>query len=131
MKFFSIRAFFAAMSLIYIFADYVPAHAATTCLFIKKSTAWTLTNDCTTDETIVIPNGVALFGGGYTITAIDPPGSNFKGPVLLAAPGTRNVTINKTRLVANLQDVCNSDPDKVVGILFDNAPGTVADSFVS
>lgn len=109
------------------------AHASSTCVFLtnKAKTTWTLTNKCTTDETIVLPNGISLLGGGFTITAIDPAGGSFQGPVLLALPGTRNVTITNLRVDSNLQGFCNADQQKLIGILFDGSPGIVADSFLS
>ena len=33
----------------------------------------TLNGDCTTDATILVPNGFTLDGAGNTITAVDPP----------------------------------------------------------
>jgi len=53
-----------------------------TCTFTTVGSTMTLDGDCTTDATILVPNGFTLDGAGYTITAEDPSGSHFLGAVV-------------------------------------------------
>lgn len=48
------------------------ADAATDCVFAISDTVMKLAADCTTDASIVVPDGMTLNGQGYTITAVDP-----------------------------------------------------------
>ncbi len=100
------------------------AVATTNCVFTTTSKAMNLTASCSTDATILIPNGVTLDGKGFKITAIDPPGGNFQGPILKNAGKAANVT--NIFLRTNLADVCNDEANKVIGILFDKAAGTIS-----
>lgn len=101
------------------------ANATTNCVFVNSTKSMTLQGSCTTDETIIIPNGLTLNGQGFKITAIDPVGGNFKGPILRNAGKSAGVA--NLFLRTNLADFCQVEPaDKLVGILFDKAAGTIA-----
>src|SRR5262245_26635758 len=58
------------------------ARAATTCILVPSGTTLTLAADCTTDGSIVNPNGFTLDGAGHTISAVDPAGDHFRGAVV-------------------------------------------------
>ncbi|MFN8661414.1 MAG: right-handed parallel beta-helix repeat-containing protein [Thermomicrobiales bacterium] len=63
----------------------------------------TLLRDCTTDQSIVLPDGWTFDGDGHTVFASDPPGGRLKGGVIAVVhdPGTvRNVVIDGSRLTA-------------------------------
>jgi hypothetical protein len=96
------------------------------------NTTITLLADCTTDETIFIPDGWTLDGDGYTITAVDPTGGHFLGAVVKNA-GTSAYVTNLTVTTSNLANVC--DPATPVdtrlrGILFDGAGGSITNNTV-
>ena len=108
----------------------LPAHAATTCTFTTDPVAqlMTLDADCTTDETLFVPDGWTLDGAGNTITALGPV---FKGSVIKNA-GTiahvRNVGVTATGLPCE----CHGVPDeRIRGILFDGAGGSITDTVVT
>ena len=66
---------------------------AQTCNFVTAGTTMTLTNDCTTSSTITIPDGVTLLGNYHTITAVNPSGDQFRGPVLTNAAGATHAFV--------------------------------------
>jgi hypothetical protein len=100
------------------------ASALDNCSFTKTSKLWTLNGSCTTDTGFVIPKDVTVNGlipnttDSYKVTAIDPPGGHFTGPVFRNTPGYaayfKNLIIR-----TNVSDVCVGDPD-FAGILIDN-----------
>ena len=47
----------------------------TACVFTTSGMTMTLTADCTTDHTILVPQGYTLDGNGNSITAVDPVGT--------------------------------------------------------
>ncbi len=55
------------------------------CPTTGPGTTITLTGNCDTTETLMVPDGATLNGGGFTITAHDPPGGVFKGAVVMNA----------------------------------------------
>ncbi|HEV8714492.1 MAG TPA: right-handed parallel beta-helix repeat-containing protein [Candidatus Binatia bacterium] len=105
------------------------ALATTTCTFTTAGTTRTLDSDCTTDETITIPDGFTLEGGGHTITATDPPGGHFQGAVVANGGATANVR-NLTITTAALANVCDDGAARLRGILFDGAGGSITDNTV-
>lgn len=107
-----------------VLATYSSASATTNCVFVTTTKAMKLQAPCTTDETLLIPNGVTLDGQGFKITAIDPPGGNFQGAILRNGGKSANVT--NIFLRTNLADFCNTEENKVVGIQFDKAAGTIS-----
>jgi hypothetical protein len=100
----------------------VVASAACTFTTVKKT--MTLTGNCTTSVSIPVPNGFTLDGAGYTITAVDPSGGHFKGGVIQNAGAVANVT-NVTVTVSGLLNVCDGGADRLRGVLFDGASGSI------
>src|SRR4029434_3438582 len=84
-----------------------PALAANDVVFTDKGRTRTLTNDCTTDASIVIPNGFTLDLNGNTITAVDPPGGHFTGGVLQNAGASASVR-DGVITASNLANVCDA-----------------------
>jgi hypothetical protein len=99
--------------------------AATTCMYITSGSTMALQGDCTTDAPIIVPNGMTHDGAGHRITAIDPPGGHFMGAVLQNGGAVASV-INTAIETAGLGDFCQTGPDKLAGILFDGASGSIS-----
>ncbi len=116
------RLFFASVLL--VFAGATAAEATNNCVFVKSTKSWNLTASCSTDETLVIPTGITLNGGGFKITAIDPPAGNFVGAIIQNAGKTLNV--NNLFLRTNLADVCAAPGNGVVGILLNKSASTIS-----
>lgn len=106
-----------------------PALAATDCVFVTQGPTVRLAGDCTTDATIFIPPGVTLDGRGHTITAVDPPGGHFVGAVVQAGGSPAHVR-NLVVTAAGLANVCDAGADRLRGIMFDAASGSVTHSAV-
>jgi hypothetical protein len=98
----------------------------TSCSFTTDGATMTMTlnGDCTTDETIGIPDGWTLDGGGHTITGIDPPGGHFVGGVVENAGAVAHVR-DLTVTVSGLANVCDGGEDRLRGILFTGADGSI------
>ena len=107
-----------------------PGPLTTTCTFTTVGTTMTLDGDCTTDTTIAIPNGYTLDGNGHTITAVDPSGGHFKGGIVENAGSVAHVT-DLGVATSGLGNVCDSGDDRLRGILFDGASGSITDSIVT
>jgi hypothetical protein len=92
-----------------------------------------LSADCTTDATILIPNGFTLDGAGHTITAFDPHDGHFLGAVV--ANEGKSANVKNLRLTANnLIDYCDSSvpPDsRLRGIQFKGASGEITNNTVT
>lgn len=90
---------------------------------------YTLTQDCTTYETIDIPDGWTLDGAGYTITAVeDVDHPNFPGPVIQSATGDDNgpATMNVENLsITSSGFGSGNSGGKLAGIRYDRAGGYV------
>lgn len=96
---------------------------------VRGNSTMFLTHSCITDESIIIPDGMTLFGGGHTITAVDPSGSHFTGGVIENGGDVahvRNVRVN----TSELQNTCDAGADRLRGILFDGAAGSITYSRV-
>jgi len=106
------------------------ADAATTCTFERSGTTWRLTADCTTDSTLVIPDGITLDGASQTVTAIDPAGGHFAGAVIASGGATASV-INTRITTQALADVCDGGPARLRGIFFDGAAGVIRNNIVA
>lgn len=102
----------------------LPTAAMTSCTFTVVNTRMTLNADCTTDETILIPNGFTLNGKGYAITAVDPVGGHFLGAVVKNGGASANI-INLTIQASGLANVCDGGADRLRAILFEGASGTL------
>jgi len=99
------------------------------CIFSTSGTTMTLVDDCTTDHTIVVPDGFTLDGDGHTITAVDPSGGHFVGGVVENGGSVANVT-DVEITAADLGEVCDAGADRLRGILFDGAGGSITDTNV-
>jgi hypothetical protein len=100
------------------------------CHFTTSGTIVTLDDDCVTTSTISIPNGSTLDGDGHTITAMDPAGGHFIGPVITNAGASANV-MNLTVTASGLSDVCDGGANRLRGILFDGASGSITGNTVT
>src|SRR5439155_26133070 len=79
----STRAVIAGFALLLPLAFAAVASAVMPCVLVPSGPmTLTLAADCTTDTTILIPNGFTLDGNGNTITAVDPAGDHFRGAVV-------------------------------------------------
>lgn len=103
-----------------------PTQATTTCTFTDDVGTMTrfLDGDCTTDETLFVPDGWTLDGQGHTITAEDPPGDHFRGAVVQNAGSEAHVT-NLGVTASALDNVCDDGDDRLRGIMFDGASGSI------
>ncbi|MFN8060861.1 MAG: right-handed parallel beta-helix repeat-containing protein [Vicinamibacterales bacterium] len=64
------------------------AHGAQAdCVFDEAPGEWTLSADCATDHTIVVPPDVNVDGAGHRILALDRADASFDGPVLSVRGG--------------------------------------------
>ena len=98
-------------------------------------TVYTLLANCTTDQTITVPQntgGSVFNGNGFSITGVDPTGGHFLGAVVQAAPGAAPVTVqNLTVTVSNLTDACDAGANRLRGILFDGVGGSIINNHVT
>jgi len=101
------------------------AGAATTCTFTTAGTTMRLNADCVTDATILVPDGFTLDGAEHTITAVDPPGDHFKGAIVRNGGATAYVK-KLTVKAAGLANVCDGGGDRLRGIMFEGASGSIA-----
>jgi hypothetical protein len=96
------------------------------CQFSQTGTTLTLLGDCSTDQTIAVPDGFTLDGAGHTITAVDPAGGHFLGAVLTNAGTDAGITIQDVTVTASgLANACDSGADRLRGILLDGVGGTI------
>jgi hypothetical protein len=99
------------------------------CAFDDDGSTWTLLADCTTDETIEIPNGYTLDGDEHTITAVDPAGGHFVGAVV--ANGGDSASVTDVKITASeLANVCDGGAARLRGILLDGASGSITSTTV-
>jgi len=117
-------------------APYVPAVSLTAwsvsgdCSFSESGDTITLLGDCTTDQTILVPDGKTLDGNGHSITAVDPTGGHFLGAVVQNDGATASVT-NLTVTANNLTTACDAFPDSLAGIRLDGATGSITNNTVT
>jgi hypothetical protein len=99
------------------------------CAATQAGSTITLTANCTTSETIDVADGVTVDGDGFTISAVDPVGDFFSGPVLKAATGTPTVpaTMNVKNLTVAASLAPNSFATSLSGLYYENAGGTLTD----
>lgn len=100
------------------------------CSFSLEAGRLALVADCTTDTTLLIPDGYTFDGQGHTLTAVDPPGGGFTGAVIRNRGGTARVR-NVTVTTSGLMDSCSSGAAMLRGIQLEGASGEVVDSVVS
>ena len=100
------------------------------CTFTVSGTTMTLVADCQTSETIFVPDGFTLDGDGHTITAVDPSDGHFVGGVVENEGDEAHVT-DVTITASGLADVCDAADDRLRGILFDGASGSITGTVVT
>ncbi len=103
--------------------------ATTDCTFKTKGTTMKLDADCTTDATIFIDDGMTLDGKGHTITAVDPPNDHFRGAVVANSGAVAHVK-NLTVTASGLANVCDGGADRLRGIMFEGASGSITNNTV-
>lgn len=106
------------------------ALAGGTCTFTSVGSIMQLDGNCMTDESITVPNGMTLDGQGFTITAVDPAGDHFRGGVIENGGALAHVT-NLGVTTSGLANACDAGADRLRGILFDGASGSITHSVVS
>jgi len=113
---------------------FVPAHGESYCAFSVHDNIMELSADCTTDHTILVPDGFTLDGAGHAITAVDPPGGHFLGAVVANA-GAQAKVMNLRITASNLADICDdktSETDfRLRGIQFKGASGQITNNTVT
>ncbi|HET6684288.1 MAG TPA: right-handed parallel beta-helix repeat-containing protein [Gaiella sp.] len=85
-----------------------------------------LRDDCSTSHTLAIEDGYTLDGDAHSITAHDPGSDHFRGAIVTNGGDTANVTdveITSYRL----HDVCDGAGDRLRGVLFESASGSITD----
>lgn len=107
-----------------------PVPSLAPCAGVVDGTTYRLTADCTTDHTLLIPDGWTLDGDGHTITAVDPAADHFRGAVVRNG-GTAAHVVNLTVTSSGLVNVCDAGADRLRGILFEGASGSITDSVVT
>ncbi len=100
------------------------ASAAGNCTFTTVGSTMSLDGDCWTDATITIPDGFTLDGKGHYIEAVDPPLGNFTGGVVEAGGATAHVRQLTVRAMG-LANVCQGGANRLRGILFEGASGSI------
>jgi len=100
------------------------------CHFTTSGNTMSLDGDCQTSTTILIPNDMTLDGNNHTITAIDPAGGHFLGAVIKNEGATASV-IDLNVTASGLSNVCDAGDNRLRGILFDGASGTISNNTVS
>ena len=124
-------AFAAAAALSFAPAGGVAGAAtATPCTFTTSGSTMTLDADCTTDVSVIVPNGFTLDGAGHTITAVDPVGGHFVGGVIQNGGASANVT-NVVVTTGALLNVCDGGANRLRGILLDGASGSITNNTVT
>lgn len=98
--------------------------ATTDCTFTISGSTMILDADCTTDETILIPDGFTLDGNSNTITAVDPPAGHFVGAVV-QNDGTEAHVKNLIITSDSLTNVCDAGANRLRGIMFVSASGSI------
>lgn len=111
-------------ALVFAAAGVATAEAANNCSFSQSGTEMVLNNDCTTDQTILIPNGFSLDLNQHTITGVDPSGGHFLGAVVKNGGAEAEIT-NGTITVANLINACDAGDARLRGVMFQGASGSI------
>ncbi|MCB9450949.1 MAG: right-handed parallel beta-helix repeat-containing protein [Anaerolineaceae bacterium] len=123
------RFFLVSLFVFVLFLGVSSVSADTTCTFTADGTTLRLDGNCTTDSTIFVPDGFTLDGNGYTITGVDPIGGHFVGAVV-ANGGTVAHVHNLGVTVSGLANVCDAGADRLRGIMFEGASGSIVGNTV-
>jgi len=94
------------------------------CQFTHVHRIMRLAADCSTSESIVIPDGETLDGGGHTIYAVDGTGKSFSGGVVVARGGAASV-VNTGISAISLTGECHTGAERLRGIYFEDAVGEI------
>ena len=106
------------------------AFSSAPCTFTTSGSTMQLDADCSTSTSIVIPDGFTLDGAHHTITAVDPLGDHFRSGVVRNGGASASVVFLEIT-VSSLADVCDAGTDRLRGILFDGAAGSISHSSVT
>lgn len=89
-----------------------------------------LTEDCETDHTILVPDGKTFDGNGHSVLAVDPVGGNdFVGAVVRNEIAPSIIHVTNLTITGDLSiDQCDGGVDRLRGILFSGAGGTVTNT---
>jgi len=90
----------------------------------------TLTADCTTEQTVWIPDGYTLDGAEHVLTAVDARERGFRGAVLSSLGTTAHVRAVTVAARGLSELVCDGGSARLRGILFEGASGSIVDSVV-
>ncbi|WP_267145160.1 right-handed parallel beta-helix repeat-containing protein [Myxococcus qinghaiensis] len=97
---------------------------------LNDSAVVTLTADCTTEQTVWIPDGYTLDGAGHVLTAVDARERGFRGAVLSSLGTTAHVRAVTVAARGLSERVCDGGSARLRGILFEGASGSIVDSAV-
>jgi hypothetical protein len=106
--------------------------ARSACAVTLGATAVTLREDCTTEGAVYIPDGFTFEGAGHTLTAVEAeptPEAHWKGGVLRNRGATAHVR-DVTVTARGLAEVCDAGEDRLSGIRFEGASGSITDTQV-
>lgn len=106
------------------------AAAATDCTFATSGDTMVLEDDCVTDATIGVPDGMTLDGNSHTITGQDPSAGHFTGAVV-ANEGDEAYVTDLRVTVDDMANVCDAGADRLRGIMFEGASGAITKSEVT
>ncbi|WP_338872287.1 right-handed parallel beta-helix repeat-containing protein [Myxococcus stipitatus] len=104
--------------------DFAPCEATLDAAAVKLSA------DCTTEQTVWIPEGYTLDGAGHVLTAVDPRDGRFLGAVVRnrgATAHVRDLTVSARGLS---EAVCDGVLARLRGVLFEGASGSIVDNRV-
>lgn len=97
---------------------------AEACDWLVQGSTRVLIADCSVTEGIEVPDGVTIDGGHHRVLVVDPPGDVFRGAVFTARG--KRAHIRDLVLDGNgLGRGCQEGRDRLVGIRFDGASGTI------
>ena len=103
-----------------------------TCMTSQSNKTITLLADCDVTSSFVVPDGFTLDGDGHSITAHDPTGGHFLGPIVTNGGSTANVTDLEVT-ASGLANVCDPGAPmdtRLRGILFAGASGSITHASV-
>ncbi|MFY2559011.1 right-handed parallel beta-helix repeat-containing protein [Corallococcus terminator] len=100
------------------------------CAATLDNSTVTLTADCTTEQTVWIPDGFTFDGAGHVLTAVDARERGFRGAVLSSLGTTAHVRAVTVEARGLSELVCDGGAARLRGILFEGASGSIVDSAV-
>ncbi|NTX50204.1 right-handed parallel beta-helix repeat-containing protein [Myxococcus sp. CA039A] len=100
------------------------------CAATLEDSRVTLAADCTTEQSVWIPDGYTFDGAGHVLTAVDPRGRRFRGAVLSSLGTTAHVRAVTVAARGLSELACDGGAARLRGILFEGASGSIVDSEV-